>query len=142
MGRTEELLEAKLASKNVLESIDLALEKLNSAKGWGIFDIFGGGFLTSIIKRDKLKEVNSILYKIDGDLDILSKELRDINYEMPFGFSDSFLDDAFDVFFDNIFTDIRVQTEISDTIKKLKVLWGQVKEVDEYLEGQLEGYLD
>ncbi len=142
MNNKKELLEAKLASKNVLELIDEAQDKLKSAKGWGIFDIFAGGFFTSLIKRGKISDINVLLERIEDGLQILSKELKDINYHAPVGIGDSFAANLFDIAFDNIFTDIMVQSELSETSKKLDRLYNDVLEIDKYLEKELDEYLD
>ncbi|MCI6271595.1 MAG: hypothetical protein MR601_01470 [Erysipelotrichaceae bacterium] len=142
MNRGKELLEAKLISKNILELIDKAIDKLNSAKNWGIFDMIGGGFITSLIKRSKIDDVNSLLNEIEYQLDKLSKELNDINYSLPQGIDNGFMSQLFDIGFDNFFMDIMVQSELNETKNQLSYLWNEIKRIDEYLEKELEGYID
>ena len=38
-----EIKEAIAAGERALSSLYVAQEKLNSARGWGMFDLFGGG---------------------------------------------------------------------------------------------------
>lgn len=56
-----ELIEAKNQAELVLNLIDQALGKLNTAKNWGIYDIFSGGIFSSMMKRGKLRDVNDLL---------------------------------------------------------------------------------
>ena len=44
--------------------LDEALKELKKASNWGIVDLLGGGFITSLIKREKLKKTNGYLYRI------------------------------------------------------------------------------
>ena len=51
MDRLKELYEAKRAAEEVIARIDNAISSLDSASSWGLFDIFGGGMISSFIKR-------------------------------------------------------------------------------------------
>ena len=46
-----ELEEAIRASEAALEKLEKAKASLESASGWGIFDIIGGGFISSAVKH-------------------------------------------------------------------------------------------
>ncbi len=120
MDRLKELNEAKAAAQEVIARIDNAISSLNSASSWGIFDILGGGFIASLIKREKIKGANADIQEMSASLNALNKELADVNMHLPEEVSDTLGDNAFDIWFDNIFTDIRVQGEIKESLNKLK----------------------
>ena len=46
-----EMDEAILAGERALESLKLAQGKLDSARNWGIFDIFGGDLFGTFMKQ-------------------------------------------------------------------------------------------
>ena len=48
-----EIDEALTAVEDALNCLDAAARDLKSAGNWGWFDIFGGGFFSSLIKHDK-----------------------------------------------------------------------------------------
>lgn len=83
--------------------------------------MFGGEFFTSWIKRNKIKEANQDIFAITKSLKSLNKELEDLDMTLPEGVSDNISDRVRDLWFDNIFTDIRVQGEIKDSLRQLAI---------------------
>lgn len=120
MYRLKELKEAKAAACEVIARVDNAISSLNSASSWGVFDILGGGLLSSIVKRNKIQDANCDVKEIFSSLMTLNKELEDVNMHLPKEISDTSTDKVFDIWFDNIFTDVRVQGEIEDSLNRLK----------------------
>ena len=49
-----EINEAVVAGERALGSLRTAKSKLDSARAWGIYDMLGGGFLSSMIKHGQL----------------------------------------------------------------------------------------
>ena len=120
MDRLKELYEAKSAAQEVIARIDNAISSLDSASSWGLFDIFGGNLFSSYIKRERIKDANYDIEEISDSLRKLNKELEDVNLYLPAEISDTVSDNVFDIWFDNIFTDIRVQGEIKDKLNELR----------------------
>ena len=54
VNNRKEINEAIVAGDMALNSLYAAQEKLDSAKGWSWLDMFGGGFLTDMIKHSKI----------------------------------------------------------------------------------------
>ena len=50
----KEKREAINAGNRALNSLRTARENLNSAKNWGLADMFGGGFFTTMLKHSKM----------------------------------------------------------------------------------------
>ena len=50
----KEKREAIEAGRRALNSLRTAKENLNSAKNWGLVDMFGGGFFTTMLKHSKM----------------------------------------------------------------------------------------
>ena len=56
----KEKREAIEAGRRALNSLRTAKENLNSAKNWGLVDMFGGGFFTTLLKHSKMIRRNEI----------------------------------------------------------------------------------
>lgn len=110
----KEMKEAMEAGERALSSLRKAQEKLNSAGNWGLFDMFGGGLFSTIMKRSKMDDAQQLMEAAKSDLKHFQKELKDVNIPLDFKMEvGSFLSFA-DFFFDGFVADYLVQTKISD----------------------------
>ena len=109
-----EVDEAISAGENALRSLEQAHVMLSKASTWGLFDIFGGGIITGIMKHARLQEAQRCMNEARQDLSYFSKELQDIqNMQGIKPIVGDFLTFA-DFFFDNAIADIFVQVKISE----------------------------
>lgn len=138
MNRLHELQEAKVASEIVILKIDNAKKTLNSALSWGIFDMFGGGMISSLVKREKIGRANKEITEIREALNSINSELADINIKLTVGISDTLCDKFLDIWFDNIFIDLRVQSEMKNTLHILTELKKTIVELLEIIEQEIE----
>lgn len=137
MDRLKELKEARSAADMAIAKIDGGLSQLESASSWGIFDILGGGLLSSLVKRNKIGEANLSLEEISTSLKALNKELSDVDISLPDAIPDRLSDQVFDLVFDNIFTDIRVQGEIKENLVALKELRYAIVEIRDKVDREI-----
>jgi len=99
------------ARGHLLEALDL----LRSAGSWSTWDTFGGGgMLTDMIKYDRLDKVTEALRRADVALGRFTRELADLRIAGVEVLDLGPMTQVFDVFFDNIFTDLRVRSRIQD----------------------------
>ncbi|CAN5451867.1 hypothetical protein BH10ACT10_BH10ACT10_10800 [soil metagenome] len=92
-----------------------ARQLLGSAQSWSTWDTFGGGGLvTDLMKYDKLDQVGDALRRADHALGAFSRELADVHVSGVEAVNLDGMTRTFDVFFDNIFTDLRVRSRIQD----------------------------
>ena len=98
------------AGKALYQEIGYTKEILQSAKNWGTLDLLGGDFISSMAKHQKVDEAQKQFARVSNLLVNFNKELEDINMS-SLNFSTSMK--TFDIFFDNIFTDISVNNQIS-----------------------------
>lgn len=106
--------EALDAGERALSSLRNAQEKLNSAGNWGLFDMFGGGLFSTIMKRSKMDDAQSLMESAKADLKRFQKELKDVNIPLDLRMEvGSFLSFA-DFFFDGFVADYLVQSKISE----------------------------
>ena len=109
-----EMNEAIQAGERALGSLRLAQSHLNSARGWGIFDMFGGGLFSSAIKHSKISEASRYMEEAKRDLQTFQRELKDVNVPMNLRMEvGSFLSFA-DFFFDGFLADYLVQSKIAE----------------------------
>ncbi len=136
--QVKEIKEAINAADEALFHLRNASRELDKARGWGIWDIIGGGLLTNLIKHGKMRDAE---YEIGCAKDALArfdKELRDVA-----GYSsvhiDSFLTFA-DFFFDGLIADILVQSKIRDAMDQCRYAIRDVESVRADLVSKLGGY--
>ena len=109
-----EMKEALDAGERALSSLRKAQEKLNSAGNWGLFDMFGGGLFSTIMKRSKMDDAQQLMEAAKTNLKRFQRELKDVNIPLDFRMEvGSFLSFA-DFFFDGFVADYLVQSKISE----------------------------
>ena len=109
-----EMNEALDAGERALSSLRKAQEKLNSAGNWGLFDMFGGGLFSTIMKRSKMDDAQQLMEVAKTDLKRFQRELKDVNIPLDLRMEvGSFLSFA-DFFFDGFVADYLVQSKISE----------------------------
>lgn len=59
MTRLKELQEAKEAAEVVIDRVDDAIISMKKVSFYGAFDMFGGGFFTSMLKRSNIEDANN-----------------------------------------------------------------------------------
>ena len=110
----QESREAIDAGERALISLRAAQDKLNSARNWGIFDMIGGSFFSSLMKRSQIDGASEYMAQAQLDLRRLQKELRDIQVPMDLKIEVSAFLSFADVFFDNLLVDWMVQNKIAE----------------------------
>ena len=109
-----EMKEAMDAGERALSSLRNAQRKLNSAGNWGLFDMFGGGLFSTIMKRSKMDDAQQLMEAAKSDLKRFQRELKDVNIPLDLRMEvGSFLSFA-DFFFDGFVADYLVQSKISE----------------------------
>ena len=109
-----EMKEAMDAGERALTSLRNAQEKLNSAGNWGLFDMFGGGLFSTIMKRSKMDDAQQLMEAAKTNLKRFQRELKDVNIPLDLRMEvGSFLSFA-DFFFDGFVADYLVQSKISE----------------------------
>lgn len=108
----KEIREAIVAGERALNSLYEAQDKLNSARGWGMFDLFGGGLLADMMKHGKMNDASRCMEDAKCHLKAFQKELKDVHLSLDLRMEiSSFLSFA-DFFFDGLVADYLVQSKI------------------------------
>lgn len=112
--RQREINEAIMAGERALAALKKAETDLGTARIAGVFDLFGGGFLTSLFKHSKLDDARRDLENAKYELRRFGDELDDVtgigNLNIDVG---GFLTLA-DFLFDGLFADYFVQSKINE----------------------------
>ena len=116
----KEKREAADAGNRALRSLKAAQENLDSAKNWGIWDMLGGGFFSTMAKQSKMDRAKENLVKARSDLKNFSRELQDVNMACHLDIeTGDFLSFA-DWFFDGFVVDWMVQDRINQASRQVE----------------------
>ena len=132
--REKELSEALQAGEAALQTTRQILDRLDSAKKWGTWDLVGGGLISDLAKHSHLDDAQALVERLQGQLRRFQAELTDVQVKCSLQIQvDGFLRFA-DYFFDGILSSwavldrigsaqdqvIRVQNQIENLLSTLK----------------------
>lgn len=112
--------EAVLAGKRAKNSLKRALDALDSAKGWGIYDMLGGGLISTLIKHSKMDKASDYIEDAKRDLEAFANELDDMEEYADIDLSTGDFWGFADWFFDGLLADWMMQDRINDARKQVK----------------------
>jgi hypothetical protein len=115
----KEVNEAVRAADNALYYLNNANQLLDSAGNWGILDLLGGGFISTLAKHSKMDKAQQEIQQAKYAVQSFKKELQDVgildNININAG---DFLTFA-DFFFDGFVADWLVQSKIRDAQRQI-----------------------
>jgi len=136
-GELREIAEAVQAAKAAGQALGQVQDHLGSASSWSTYDtFFGGGMFASAIKHSRLDDARRAAAHADQCLAVLRTELADVD-GVPLTaprLAVSSRTRFFDVWFDNIFTDLSVRDRIKQAQRDVTESARVVREVHERLE--------
>lgn len=138
MSQKQELQEALNAGSAALACTDQILSELNSAEGWGTWDLVGGGLITDLVKHSHLDEAQACVETLQTQLRRFKTELADVTIDADIQVSiDGFLRVA-DYFFDGIFADWTVLDQIYQSQEQVLHTKSQICSVLDHLRALME----
>jgi len=133
-GDMRETQEALSAGSTCLSQIDVIQRELNSAEGWGTWDLVGGGFLSYLAKHSHLDEAQNMVNALQSSLRRFRTELSDVTVSADIQIQiDGFLRFA-DYFFDGLFADWAVLDRIHDSQSRVADTRAQIEAIMQRLE--------
>ena len=136
-SRKKEIREAVAAGRTALNTVGRILSELNSAEGWGTWDMIGGGLLTDLAKHSHLDSAQNQIAQLQEELRRFKTELADVTIHADLQVSiDGFLRFA-DYFFDNLFTDWMVMDKIGKSKAQIQDTKQQIESVLSRLDAML-----
>ena len=125
----KELCEATSAGNAALSTARQVLDSLDSAEGWGTWDLLGGGLLADMAKHSHLDEAQGAIERLQSQLRRFKTELADVTIHVDMQVNvDGFLRFA-DYFFDGLFVDWAVMDKISQSQEHVQSTLRQIESV-------------
>ncbi|MUK89217.1 hypothetical protein GMD78_12625 [Ornithinibacillus sp. L9] len=132
-----ELKEAIAAGNTVKKALNHALDSLQSAKGWGTWDMVGGGMISSAVKHSHIDTATNHIHIAQSRMRKFQKELLDVNEVAHMQIDMSGLLKFADFFFDGLIVDWMVQGRINDSLQQTREHLTTVNQIVSNLESQL-----
>lgn len=123
----KEIDEARVAAQQVLRLLNEVEKNLRSAKNWGIYDLLGGGFFSSMIKHTKIDRAESLLRQVQSGLLRLQKELGDIYLSIDSSVGITDFERFLDIAFDNVLSDWMTQSRINQSLREVEELKTEIQ---------------
>lgn len=128
-SQKKELWEAISAGNAALDTTRQVLSSLDSAEGWGTWDLLGGGLIADLAKHSRLDEAQSMVEHLQSQLRRFKTELADVTIQADMQVNvDGFLRFA-DYFFDGLFADWAVLDKISQSKSQVQDTKSQIESV-------------
>lgn len=111
---SKEIREAVISGEKALVSLKDAKRYLDSARNWGVVDIFGGDLFSGLMKHSNIDKASQAMDRAKHDLRDFQQELHDV-HDLPDMHIDmgDFMTFA-DYFFDGFIVDFMVQSKINE----------------------------
>ena len=137
MDEERELREAIAAADDAMDSLERADSLLRSARNWGVWDMLGGGFLSGLIKRSKMREAGAEMESARQALLRFRRELEDVDRIIDPGFANFDLTAFGDLFLDGFLFDLLAQGRIADARRQVEAAMNEVRRIKARLEARL-----
>ena len=131
---SRELDEALIAARRARDRFDEVLRVLDSAESWATFDLFGGGFVTDMVKHSKIDEAHGLMRQADDAVRRLQRELADVG--LVAGVDSVGVTEGtklMDMFFDDIFSAMSVRRSVQDARARCRRAREAVQRVERLL---------
>ncbi|MDF3000334.1 MAG: hypothetical protein K0Q48_453 [Bacillota bacterium] len=129
-SQIRELDEAIRAGHAVQRQIESIADSLDSAEGWGTWDMLGGGLISTMAKHSHLDEAQTSVEYLQKLLSRFRTELADVSLDANLGTmnTDGFIRFA-DYFFDGLIADWTVLSQIHASQERVQELNGQIANI-------------
>lgn len=122
-----EVNEARSAGSAALSTARSIAESLDSAHGWAVWDLLGGGLLTDMMKHDRMNEAQKQIDRLMRNLSRFRTELADVHYNASMSFQMDGFTVFGDYFFDGVLFDWMAMDHINQSRAQIKLLAEQLE---------------
>lgn len=116
----KEVEEAIAAGGAAVSGLDRMLEALGSAKSWGIFDMVGGGIVSTAVKHSKIDQAHQYASQVEAAMTRFNRELADVVDRAEMQVEISGVEAFADYFLDGLIFDWVVQSKINTALERTK----------------------
>lgn len=110
-------------------ALDQMIGQLDSAAGWGTWDILGGGMLATMAKHGRMNDAQNAAFQARQAISRFRTELADVSQlrvpDLQVGEFTSFAD----YFFDGLFVDLYIQDKIGTARRSAEETAAQVEDL-------------
>ncbi|WP_028977282.1 hypothetical protein [Sporolactobacillus terrae] len=128
--------EAIAAGQQAHEALEHAQASLNTAKNWSNLDLFGGGFISTAMKHERMDGARGDIHDAQQALRRFEKELSDVTGASFSELESNGLLTFADYFFDNVVTDWMVHTKIQKSSAQIERILQQIAQLLDQLRQQ------
>ena len=133
-ARKKEIFEALCVGNDILMKLEKALGSLDSAAGWGTFDLLGGGLVANIAKHSHIDEAKQEIEDVQRMLILFRSELADVKMSSDMDIETGGFAMFADFFFDGLIADWYMQSKINSSRDSVCSAIDQIKAVMAKLE--------
>jgi chromosome segregation ATPase len=138
LAEIKELHEAIAAGRDLSSTLSEIVDALKRAQGWGTFDMLGGGFLATAVKRSHMDQARDLAHRAQAQVGHFERELTDIVEEAGLGLGLDPLESFADYFFDGLIIDWMVQSRIDTSLANARQADSQVESILAQLQSRLD----
>ena len=129
-SQLREVAEAIAAGQVARRALDQVLQDLQSAQGWGVWDLLGGGLLAAAVKHGRIDDARQAAYEVQEALRRFQRELADVERSAKFIVEDiSGFETFADYFFDGLISDWVVQARIDRSLDNTRATAGRLDDL-------------
>jgi len=125
----KEIREAISAGRSVLSSLEKAMGSLDSAEGWGVWDMLGGGLISDLAKHSHIDDAKYEAEQAQILLRRFRSELADIKIGDDIHIETGGFAKFADFFFDGLIADWFMQSKIKNSQESVSQAESQVQSV-------------
>jgi len=133
----KEVQEAISAGDRAQSKLSKVIDSLNSAEGWGTWDMLGGGLIATAVKHSSIDEARKYAHGAKIALIRFEKELSDVDLKVDIDINIDSFETFVDYFFDNLISDWIVQSKINESLDSVNNVRGRVEGIISSLKEKL-----
>ena len=126
--------EAIWAGQEAHRQAQQVLDSLRSARGWGIYDLLGGGMLSGLMKHSRMVRAQQQLESLRQALERFNRELKDMQVQCSASAELSGFWRVADLVWDGFISDWTVLSKISDAKERVERTDEQLMQVMDRLQ--------
>jgi chromosome segregation ATPase len=116
----KEISEATAAGIQAIAGLEQVIGSLESAGNWGVWDMLGGGLISTAIKHSRIDDARSGVHDVQENISRFKRELADVQKNLDLQIDIGELASFADFFFDGLIVDWIVQSRIEDSLARSK----------------------
>ena len=135
-AQEKEVGEALASGQELVRGLDGVVESLKSAKGWGTWDMLGGGIVATAVKHSRIDEARARMHDAQALLGRFQRELADVTVEQVPAADITEFEHFADYFLDGLIMDWIVQSKIERSLGQVEEVRGRVGQIVAALKGE------